>query len=221
MFDTLILTHFLLAKGGKALLRAWVSSLTTKATLLHSRTRRPNKCLPLPFWQLAPSHMKRDYNQWADELTHPGFAEFRPERQLHVSEAFSQFNIFWSLLEETNLQDRFPKDVRPTQRPPKVPWSLAVAAVCVWRGGANPFGAASHLARRPLASKAGWEGCVTPPRFWMWLPGGNRLMMHVASQTACLDAMPPHCHVPSVPVNAAQPISVASSFPGLCCGVAE
>ena len=45
-------------------------------------------------------------------------------------------------------------------------------------------------------------------------------MMHVASQTACLDAMPPHCHVPSVPVNLAQPISVASSFPGLCCGVA-
>ena len=40
--------------------------------------------------QLAPSHMKRDYNQWADELTHPNFAGFRPDRQLPVSKAFSQ-----------------------------------------------------------------------------------------------------------------------------------
>jgi len=40
--------------------------------------------------QLAPSHMKRDYNQWADELTHPSFAGFRPDRQLPVSKAFSQ-----------------------------------------------------------------------------------------------------------------------------------
>ena len=38
--------------------------------------------------QLAPSHMKRDYNQWADELTHPNFAGFRPDRQLPVSKAF-------------------------------------------------------------------------------------------------------------------------------------
>ena len=46
--------------------------------------------------QLAPSHMKRDYNQWADELTHPGFAGFRPDRQLQVSEAFpnSSFYMF-------------------------------------------------------------------------------------------------------------------------------
>jgi hypothetical protein len=48
--------------------------------------------------QLAPSHMKRDYNQWADELAHPDFARFRPDRQLPVSEAFSQFKFLWPLL---------------------------------------------------------------------------------------------------------------------------
>ena len=42
--------------------------------------------------------MKRDYNQWADELAHPDFARFRPDRQLPVSEAFTQFKFLWSLL---------------------------------------------------------------------------------------------------------------------------
>ena len=43
--------------------------------------------------------MKRDYNQWADELTHPNFAGFRPDRQLPVSKAFSQLKFLWSLLD--------------------------------------------------------------------------------------------------------------------------
>ena len=76
--------------------------------------------------QLAPSHMKRDYNQWADELTHPGFAGFRPDRQLQVSEAFSQFKFLYGLRWTTSHQDRTGRDVRPIQRPPKVLWSLVV-----------------------------------------------------------------------------------------------
>ena len=28
--------------------------------------------------QLAPSHVKRDFNTWADELTHPDFESFTP-----------------------------------------------------------------------------------------------------------------------------------------------
>ena len=88
---------------------AWASSPTTKATSLRSCTKRPN--MPTSAFlmqltvmlhkagvQLAPSHMKRDYNQWADELAHPNFAGFRPDRQLPVSEAFSQFKFLWPLL---------------------------------------------------------------------------------------------------------------------------
>ena len=82
--------------------------------------------------QLAPSHMKRDYNQWADELTHPGFAGFRSDRQLHVSEAFSQFKFLYVLCWTTNHQDRTRRDVRPIQRPPKVLWSLVVDWMVVW-----------------------------------------------------------------------------------------
>ena len=68
-------------------------------------------------FRLAPSHMKREYNQWADELTHPHFTGFRPDRQLPVSEAFSNFKFLWSLLDNQPLGQ------------PKVQWSLAVAAV--------------------------------------------------------------------------------------------
>ena len=50
--------------------------------------------------QLAPSHMKRDYNKWADELTHPDFTGFRPDRQLPVREAFSHFRFLWALLDD-------------------------------------------------------------------------------------------------------------------------
>ena len=28
--------------------------------------------------QIAPSHVKRDYNTWADELTHPALNGFTP-----------------------------------------------------------------------------------------------------------------------------------------------
>ena len=50
--------------------------------------------------QLAPSHMKRDYNKWADELTHPDFTGFRPDRQLPVREAFSHFRFLWAVLDD-------------------------------------------------------------------------------------------------------------------------
>ena len=50
--------------------------------------------------QIAPSHMKRDYNQWADELTHPDFTGFRADRELPVREALSHFNFLWALLDD-------------------------------------------------------------------------------------------------------------------------
>ena len=44
---------------------------------------------------VAPSHVKRDFNQWADELTHPDYRGCAPDRRLSVNrllrEAFTFF----------------------------------------------------------------------------------------------------------------------------------
>jgi hypothetical protein len=70
--------------------------------------------------------MKRDYNRWADELTHPNFEGCRPDRQLTVSEAFSPcwMTSLWAL----NPLGTIPNVIRPSTKPPKVYWSLVAAA---------------------------------------------------------------------------------------------
>jgi hypothetical protein len=42
---------------------------------------------------LAPCHVPRELNQWADDLTHPLFGGFSTELYLDVSGIFAQFNI--------------------------------------------------------------------------------------------------------------------------------
>ena len=111
MFGTLILTYFLLQRGGKTLLRTRLSLISDNQgnifAMLDQKTKKmPTSAILMQLVvllhssgvQLAPSHMKRDFNQWADELTHPHFSGFLPERQLLVSEAFSSFNLLWSML---------------------------------------------------------------------------------------------------------------------------
>ena len=111
MFGTLILTYFLLQRGGKTLLRTRLSLISDNQgnifAMLNQKTKKmPTSAILMQLvvllhssgTQLAPSHMKRDFNQWADELTHPHFSGFLPERQLLVSEAFSSFNLLWSML---------------------------------------------------------------------------------------------------------------------------
>ena len=118
MFGTLILTNFLLILGGKSLLRTdLVWFRTIKATCMPCWTRRRSTLhMPTSAFlmqlivmihsagvQLAPSHMKRDYNRWADELTHPNFEGFQPDRQRTVSEAFSDFKFLWALLDDQSM----------------------------------------------------------------------------------------------------------------------
>ena len=92
MFGTLILTHFLLTLGGKSLLRARLSLISDNQGNIFALLNQKTKHMPTSAFlmqliamiyaagvQLAPSHMKRDYNKWADELTHPDFTGFRPE----------------------------------------------------------------------------------------------------------------------------------------------
>ena len=113
MFGTLILTHFLLALGGKSLLRTRLSLISDNQGNVFALLNQKTKHMPTSAFlmqliamlyvagvQLAPSHMKRDYNKWADELTHPNFTGFHPDRQLPVSEAFSHFKFLWALLDD-------------------------------------------------------------------------------------------------------------------------
>jgi hypothetical protein len=113
MFGTRILTHFLSTLGGKSLLRTRLSLLSDNQGNIFALLNQKTKHMPTSAFlmqliamiyaagvQLAPSHMKRDYNKWADELTHPDFTGFRPDRQLPVREAFSHFRFLWALLDD-------------------------------------------------------------------------------------------------------------------------
>ena len=113
MFGTLILTHFLLALGGKSLLRTRLSLISDNQGNVFALLNQKTKHMPTSAFlmqliamlyvagvQLAPSHMKRDYNKWADELTHPNFTGFHPDRRLPVSEVFSHFKFLWALLDD-------------------------------------------------------------------------------------------------------------------------
>lgn len=43
--------------------------------------------------QLAPSHVKRELNTWADELTHPDLAGFDPSKRLRVSRPMMTYQL--------------------------------------------------------------------------------------------------------------------------------
>ena len=62
---------------------------------------------------LAPCHLPRELNTWADELTHPGYHGFAHELFVDVSAFFSQFRLLPRLHTGHNL------DFTPS--PPKIP----------------------------------------------------------------------------------------------------
>eukprot|EP00435_Cladocopium_sp_Y103_P069283 s192_g33.t1 len=52
---------------------------------------------------LAPSHVPRELNEWADELTHPGFEGFDVQRRLDVSGLLTDFVILPRLMSSDSL----------------------------------------------------------------------------------------------------------------------
>lgn len=111
MFGTLILTFFLLMKGGKSLLRTRLALISDNQGNIFALLNQKTKKMPTSAFlmqlivmlhragvQIAPSHVKRDFNQWADELTHETFKDFPLDRQLPIQEAISRFDLLWSLL---------------------------------------------------------------------------------------------------------------------------
>ena len=66
--------------------------------------------------QLAPSHVKRDLNQWADDLTHPNPLGFNPNYHLDAKTVLSEFTLMnWALKEIYHYWD-FPFSIWDTHR---------------------------------------------------------------------------------------------------------
>eukprot|EP00434_Breviolum_minutum_P012949 symbB.v1.2.011415.t1/scaffold764.1/size165801/21 len=57
---------------------------------------------------LVPSHVKRDFNQWADDLTHPSFEGFDSSLELRVTPLLSEFKIFPWILRHLDAQGDLP-----------------------------------------------------------------------------------------------------------------
>eukprot|EP00439_Symbiodinium_sp_Y106_P029612 s5362_g3.t1 len=55
--------------------------------------------------QLAPSHVKRDCNTWADELTHPDCKGFTPSLCLPVAPVLQHFSLIRSIVEDRIFDD--------------------------------------------------------------------------------------------------------------------
>ena len=81
MLGTLILTHFLLTLGGRSLLRTRLSLISDNQGNIFVLLNQKTKHMPTSAFlmqlivrihaagvQLAPSHMKSDYNQWTMNL---------------------------------------------------------------------------------------------------------------------------------------------------------
>ena len=70
---------------------------------------------------LMPSHVKRDYNQWADDLTHPSFEGFDSSLELMVAPLLSEFKIFPWILQHLDAQGDLPgpEPVEPAAPAPK------------------------------------------------------------------------------------------------------
>ena len=71
---------------------------------------------------LMPSHVKRDFNQWADDLTHPSFEGFDSLLELMVAPLLSEFKIFPWILQHLDAQGDLPgpEPVEPAAPAPKM-----------------------------------------------------------------------------------------------------
>ena len=71
---------------------------------------------------LMPSHVKREFKQWADDLTHPSFEGFDSSLELMVAPLLSEFKIFPWILQHLDAQGDLPgpEPVEPAAPAPKL-----------------------------------------------------------------------------------------------------
>lgn len=113
MLGALILAYNLLARRDTALLHFPLELVADNQGNVYSLLSGRSKTFPcsaflmqivLLFYDagahLCPSHRKRDFNQWADELTHPDPQGFSPHFQLDLSQGLPSFSLLPSILPE-------------------------------------------------------------------------------------------------------------------------
>ena len=133
MLGTLFLTMYLCRKssGGPVLLPLASDNQGNIYGLLNDYTRKmPTAGLLMEIMfqltatscSLMPSHVKRDFNQWADDLTHPSFEGFDSSLELMVAPLLSEFKIFPWILQHLDAQGDLPgpEPVEPAAPAPKL-----------------------------------------------------------------------------------------------------
>eukprot|EP00435_Cladocopium_sp_Y103_P060109 s690_g21.t2 len=111
MLGTLILVSLLLTKSEASLLRLQLSLISDNQgnifALLNSHTRKmPTAAFLMQLVyllyekraQIAPSHCKRDHNQWADDLTHSEPQGFTPELRIDINPILRSFRLLPQIL---------------------------------------------------------------------------------------------------------------------------
>ena len=122
LLGTLVLTHCILQKQGKtaAAVRIPVGSDNqgNVFALLNFASKKPHTAailmelvlrLHVAGCSLAPCHVPRELNQWADDLTHPLYGGFSSELYLDVSDLFVQLKLLPRLTSQLDIDfSQFP-----------------------------------------------------------------------------------------------------------------
>ena len=124
MFGTLLLTMFLCRRSATrngpvqlplasdnqgnvyGLLSEYFKKMPTAGLLMEVMFQlTANTC------SLLPKHVKRDFNQWADDLTHPSFCGFDEALRLEVPPLLVDFKIFPWILQHLEREGDLPAAV--------------------------------------------------------------------------------------------------------------
>ena len=135
MLGTLFLTMYLCKKSsslrGPVLLHLASDNQGNVYGLLNDYTRKmPTAGLLMEIMfqltatscSLMPSHVKREFNQWADDLTHPSFEGFDTSLEMGVEPLLSELKIFPWILQHLDAQGDLPglEPVEPAAPAPQL-----------------------------------------------------------------------------------------------------
>ena len=111
MFGSLLLAKFLILKDNARVPNLRIPMVSDNQGNIHSmlnqKTQKLHPALVLMEMllqihaaglQLAPSHVKRHLNTWADELTHPNFAGICKEKEVSVESVLPHFSLLNTVL---------------------------------------------------------------------------------------------------------------------------
>ena len=126
LYGTLFLVLLLMSKQPTAACRLHIPLISDNQgnvySILNNATRKmPNAVILMELvyqiyqagHMLAPTHSKRDDNQWADELTHPSPKGFSPALKVDIVPLFSKFALIPKLWESSDSESWFDTRAHP------------------------------------------------------------------------------------------------------------